>query len=303
MTPEQFKLFARIEETHWWFVARRGIVQRVINHLLTGVDNANIVDIGCGTGANIASLMDRYSCVGVDLSQDAVSLARERYAGAAFIQSSSFDDLPEGTLEGADLVLLMDVIEHVADDFEFVSDLLRRMKPGAWLLITVPADMALWSPHDTGQGHYRRYDRHRFTQVWQGIDAVSERFVSHFNTRLYPIVRAVRWLNRFLGRSSGDVNMDFTIPKKMVNNAMRLLFFGEVGELLQAVHGTGTGYKRGVSLMAALQREPGDVAVRRRPDDVAPDPHIPDLPDAPDVSDAETAPDQTSTDTQQQAAI
>ncbi|MGC4001909.1 MAG: hypothetical protein QM811_01660 [Pirellulales bacterium] len=62
-------------------------------------------------------------------------------------------------LRNADLVMLNDVLEHVRDDFLLLSRVMAELRPGAICLLTVPADMALWSPHDVAFGHYRRYDR------------------------------------------------------------------------------------------------------------------------------------------------
>jgi len=56
-----------------------------------------------------------------------------------------------------DLVLLLDVLEHVEDDRGFLADLVSRVVSGAYVLITVPAFNGLFGPHDTFLGHYRRY--------------------------------------------------------------------------------------------------------------------------------------------------
>jgi hypothetical protein len=54
---------------------------------------------------------------------------------------------------------LLDVLEHQPDDHAFLGDLVDRMRPGARLILTVPALMALWSQWDEALGHHRRYDR------------------------------------------------------------------------------------------------------------------------------------------------
>jgi SAM-dependent methyltransferase len=62
---------------------------------------------------------------------------------------------PTGTY---DLLLLLDVIEHVADDAAFLRDLVTRFSPAnGRLLLTVPAFQALYGRHDAFLGHYRRY--------------------------------------------------------------------------------------------------------------------------------------------------
>ena len=72
MRSEQFELHADIEERHWWFVARRKILGSLIESVLTPSRATTIIDVGCGTGANLAGLAGRYDCVGIDSSSQAV---------------------------------------------------------------------------------------------------------------------------------------------------------------------------------------------------------------------------------------
>jgi len=78
MDSAQFQLHARIERRHWWFVARRRIIRRVVGELLPTDRRSVIVDVGCGTAANLAALAARHDCAGVDTSVEAIALARER---------------------------------------------------------------------------------------------------------------------------------------------------------------------------------------------------------------------------------
>ena len=66
MKSEQYALHASIEERHWWFLARRTIMRRLVERIAPAPRQA-IVDLGCGTGANIAALADAHACVGVSV--------------------------------------------------------------------------------------------------------------------------------------------------------------------------------------------------------------------------------------------
>lgn len=273
MHTEQFELHARIEESHWWFVARRAILRRVVNAVLPPGQDASIVDVGCGTGANIASLADQYDCTGIDTSHEAVRLAAERFRQVQFLcgQAEKMPDI----MHRVQLVLLCDVLEHVPDDFRLLSELLAVTAPGTYFLITVPADMSLWSAHDRSFGHYRRYDAARLGQLWQGLP-VAERFVSPFNARLYPLVKGVRFWNRRRGKSLGAAGTDFVLPSSPVNAALRYCFAGEGRHLAALAQGRShRAYRRGVSLMALLQRGEGRIEPRWRPDWLAGDLHDP----------------------------
>jgi SAM-dependent methyltransferase len=267
MQSEQFQLHAEIEHRHWWFVARRQILTSLIESVLPPSPQTTIVDVGCGTGANLAGLADRYHCVGIDASSHAIRLARHRFRQVRFVHGLAPRDLGSD-MDRARLVLLTDVLEHVPDDFALFSELLAAAQPGTYFLLTVPADLSLWSEHDRSFGHYRRYDMQRFEQIWQGL-AVKPLFASHYNSRLYPAVKLVRRWNRFRGRAAGAAGTDFVLPNRIVNSLLANCFAGERHRLVRLVKGERSApFRSGVSLIALLQREAGPVAPRQKPLDV-----------------------------------
>lgn len=270
MKPELFRLHAEMEERHWWFVGRRRIMQRLVRAILPPGRGATVVDVGCGTGSNLAALSGEYRCIGIDPSPEAIALARSRFPGAHFICGFAPEDLADGARQ-AQLFLLMDVLEHVADDFALLSRLLAASRPGAHFLITVPADPALWSEHDVSYGHYRRYDIERLLMLWQDLP-VDLLLLSHFNARIYPVIRAVRELSRRRGWAGGDAGTDLRLPPPAINRALERLFAGEAGVLLEQLRGLRRrGYRVGLSLLAVLRRGEGEIAPRRRPPHAPPD--------------------------------
>ncbi|REJ68065.1 MAG: class I SAM-dependent methyltransferase [Planctomycetota bacterium] len=287
MQSAQFALHAAIEESHWWFVARRQVMLSVVRQLLPPAEDkraagddrearATVIDIGCGTGANIAALAGDYRAVGIDTSADAIHFAAERFPEVDFRAGLAPDDLSD-CLPQAKLVMMMDVLEHVPDDFALLSSILAAAAEGTYFLLTVPADLSLWSPHDEAFGHYRRYDVERFRQLWQELP-VEEQLVAPLNTRLYPLIRLVRALNRRRRNSTGDSGTDFHIPARWTNAALQAIFAGERHAILRqlargqsdlaagepASRPRGVG-RRGVSLMAVLQRGSGPIALRQKP--------------------------------------
>jgi SAM-dependent methyltransferase len=274
MQTAQFELHARIEQRHWWFVARRRIMRAIVERVLEPDGTSTVVDIGCGTGANIAALAEGYRCVGIDTSQEAIELAARRFPNVQFLCGQAPDDLGE-IVENARLYLLMDVMEHVPDDFELLSQLLAAAAPGSHFLITVPAHHYLWSPHDVAFGHYRRYDRERLMAVWKGLP-VSVKLCSYYNARLYPLVRSIRAANQLLRRSSGADGTDFKLPAPAINDFLERTFAGEARTLLEVLDGKRRqGYRTGVSLIALIEREPGKIKIRHRPDLIPPDRYNP----------------------------
>lgn len=263
MQHDQFQLHADIEQRHWWFIGRRKILCRLAVELLGDSPQATVIDVGCGTGANIAALADRYCGVGIDTSAEAIGLARQRFPNVRFLSGNAPKDLGETAAE-AKLFLLTDVLEHVEDDFAMLSELLAAARPGSYFLLTVPADPSLWTGNDVAFGHYRRYEKERLEQVWAGLP-VTTLLSSYFNTRLFPVIRAIRKWNQRRGRVSGQAGTDFWLPSAPVNKLLTAVFAGEAKRLIAALHRRQPAYASGASLVAVLRREPGEIAIRRKP--------------------------------------
>jgi SAM-dependent methyltransferase len=246
-----FAAFAAAQETHWWFAARRAILRQVVDAIATAGPGRSVIDIGCGVGSTLTAFHPDYACIGYDPSPDAIEFARARHP--------SFD-LHVGTAAEAaaalgkvEVVLLNDVIEHVPDDRALLDSVVSRMRPGATLVVTVPADMKLWSPHDERMGHFRRYDAVMLENAVAGLP-LEPIFMSHFMSRLYPIVRAVRVVSRLRGRAAGVSGIDLSSPPRPVNALLARIFAGEAGRLLGVIHGRARPYRRGVSLIGAFRR-------------------------------------------------
>jgi SAM-dependent methyltransferase len=274
MDTPQFSLHAAIEQRHWWFLGRRAIMTKLVHHVLPPSKQALIADVGCGTGGNLKAFAQGYSCLGVDPSPEAIQLARQRFADVQFL-CGPIPEVLNHIQQPVSLYLLMDVLEHVEDDFFLLSSILAAARPGAYLLLTVPADMRLWSPHDVSFGHYRRYDFQRFTRVWAGLP-LTPLLVSYFNARLYPVARLIRMANRWRGRAAGTAGTDFRLEARPVNRLLQGVFAGESRVLVDLLEGRRAGgFPYGISLIALLRREHGTLHPRTKPRDVSPDPYDP----------------------------
>lgn len=267
MQLPQFQAHEETEGRHWWFRARVHILRALLNDLVPAGDNTLIVDVGCGTGGNTAALSSLYHVLGIDPIPEAIASAKERFPEAEFLCGYAPEDIPE-QMRQADVVLLMDVLEHIEDDFLFISTLLRAMKPGAHLILMAPADPTLWGAHDKGFEHYRRYTLERLRLLWADLPA-EERMASYCNSRLYSLVRFARALSRKRGKALGAHNTDISVPLAPINTLLYGIFAGESSRLLRLLRGTRTsGYTHGVSVFAVITRSEGDITSRARPSTV-----------------------------------
>ena len=263
MQEAQFDLHAEIEDRHWWFAGRRAIVKRLLEKVVPPDPKALVIDVGCGTGANVAALGGSYQCLGLDQSSHAIDLARSRFAGIEYACHADVSASAD-RFASASAVLLMDVLEHVQDDFSLLSQVLSLLRPGAHVLITVPADPSLWSVHDESFGHWRRYEAERLRATWRGL-AVEERLLSHYNSRLFPVIKLVRTIGRKRARASGAAGTDFTMPPGPLNGWLERFFAGEGNALERRIDEGGAGHARGASLIAILRRSDGQLLPRTKP--------------------------------------
>jgi SAM-dependent methyltransferase len=252
MDLDQFNLHAELEDHHWWFRARRQVLKELIHRTLPV--GGSVIDIGCGTGGNINTLAGDYPCLGLDASAEAIDLARVRFPGTEFLCASIPVELPSA-LGRPRLFLLADVLEHVPDDARFLRDLISMLTPGDHLLLTVPADMSLWSSHDVSYGHCLRYDMPRLEKAWEGLP-LERLLLSYFNTRLYPLARAARAFSRWRRQAWGKAGTDLRLPFPWLNRLLERIFSGEATTLVELLEGRRThGYAAGVSLIALLRRK------------------------------------------------
>jgi SAM-dependent methyltransferase len=244
---ELFVAHARLEERHWWFTARRAILRALLHAISPPGRGTALVDIGCGTGGNVAAFAAEYDALGVDPSADALELARERYPGVTFLQG---DDpaVARGHLARGGVLMMTDVLEHVVDDQSLFDQALATLPSGGTMLITVPNDPALWSPHDELFGHSRRYTTDTLRALWRNA-AVDERLLSPFNARLQPVIALIRRFRRHHRvRPGGDLGLS----AGPLNGLLRRIFAGEAGALVAAIDRGAAPFARGVSLVAVV---------------------------------------------------
>lgn len=227
------------EGSHWWFVARRAILDALIRTRIAPRADARILEAGCGTGGNLAMLARHGSVDALEYDDDARRHANER--GIARIEPGM---LPGRIgFDGAryDLIALLDVLEHVEEDRASLAALRARLAEGGRILLTVPAVPWLWSDHDVLHHHKRRYTLAGLRAVAQEAGLKVEA-IGYFNSLLFPLAVATRTAHRLLGRKGG---LDAQ-PSPLVNGMLRRIF-GWEQHLLDRVR-----FPIGLSLYAIL---------------------------------------------------
>jgi len=239
MEREIYDRMRVLEQTHWWFTARRDILAAEIARLPLPKP-ARILEVGCGTGGNLELLKTFGEVRAIEPDAESRAYAAER-SGVTVQGGLLPDGLPD--LGGPfDLVAAFDVIEHVDDDAGAVAALAARLKPGGFLVTTVPAYAWLWSRHDAQHHHKRRYTRPAYRRLFDGLKV---RRATYFNSVLFPPIAAVR-LARTAARIEGG--NDEALPPPPLNGLLRRLFGAEKALL------AATDLPFGVSILLIAER-------------------------------------------------
>jgi SAM-dependent methyltransferase len=197
MERHTYPIMYEVEGTHWWFVGRRRIIASFIEKICRdlGETRPRILDVGCGTGANLEMLSGFGEAEGVDVSPDALAFCRER--GLSNVRQGAAEQLPyeDGSF---DLVTALDVVEHLDDDAAGLREMRRVLKPEGRAMLFVPAFMFLWGVQDDISHHRRRYTLPELRRVVRDAGFEVER-MTYANLSFFgPIL-----LGRLLMRATG----------------------------------------------------------------------------------------------------
>lgn len=193
MDDALYREFYELEEHYWWSVGTRRLFTRLIAPFAAaGV--GRVVDVGCGTG--ITLLEFPYPAVllcGCDFSPLALAFSRQR--GVRSLLRSDATRLPFRT-ESVDLVLALDVIEHLDDDARAVEEIARVTRRGGHVLVHVPAFPILWSDKDDLNHHRRRYRRAELERLIERT-GLRVQTLAYVNATLFPVAWARALVQRW----------------------------------------------------------------------------------------------------------
>ncbi len=257
MEREQYDLMFAQEERHWWYVGMRRISAALLQRYPPRVDGQDgrlldILDAGCGSGG-MTRYLERFGHVtGMDLSPDALRLARQRELPR--LVRSSIGALPflDGTF---DVVTSFDVLYHlnVDNDGAALADIHRVLRPGGIALIRLPAFDWIRGAHDEVV-----HTRHRYTrdELSEKLEAAGFRLehATYANFLLFPLAPAKRY---FEHRKLSHEDTDLWLPPAPINRILADLLS------LEALPARGMGLPWGLSVFAVGRRvQPAAVPVR-----------------------------------------
>jgi SAM-dependent methyltransferase len=215
-----YQQMAELDDRHWWYRARRRILAELIRREGQLPRHAQILEIGCGTGHNLAMLGEFGHVDALELDDEARALSEKRLGRK--IMRSPLPELSEVPDRHYDLIGAFDVIEHIDDDAAAVAAIATKLKPGGRFMIAVPAHRWMWTAHDVVNHHKRRYSKRALRALVENSPMRLDK-IGYFNSLLFPLAVAERAVSKLRGRDSADVKL----PPAPLNSALERVFAAE----------------------------------------------------------------------------
>ncbi len=213
------ELTYRAERTHFWFRGFRRFVAPWLADAAAGRTDLQLLDCGCGTGANLAMLGRHGRAFGFDLTARGLQFAKSHGLDRVVRASIGAIPFPDASF---DIVTSFDVLYGLPDEIEQAAgqEMARVLKPGGKLLVTSAAFDLLRGGHGTFTNEVRRYTTSSLAGFFTtaGLDVVR---VSYTHATLFPILAAVRGWERWRGGGEAAASeTDLQVPPLPINAAL-----------------------------------------------------------------------------------
>ena len=238
MQQHTYAIMDEVEGSHWWFVGRRAILESFLKDIVKRLESRlqatnskggpakactpnslRILDVGCGTGANIEMLSQYGEAEGVDVSDDALEFCRRK---GLKVQKGLAETLPYED-ESFELTTALDVVEHLDDDIAGLKEMFRVTKRGGYSLIFVPAFMWLWGVQDDISNHRIRYTKRQIVDRLETAGYSVER-ATYANWTFFAPILAGRTIMKLTGIKPESEN---NITISGLNGVFGMLFGSE----------------------------------------------------------------------------
>lgn len=185
----------RLEQSYWWHLAKRQVVASALTRWCPAP--GTLIEGGVGGGGNLRTWRDMgYAVSGFDILPESVAHCRDELGLA--VQAHDLAEPWPVPAETADVIVLLDVLEHLKDPTLGLRHAAAALAPTGSLIVTVPAIAALMGPWDEMLGHHRRYTAGLLKS--QANDAgLRVKWLSHWNSFCLPAAVPMRLVERLRG--------------------------------------------------------------------------------------------------------
>lgn len=217
MDLKELEILGDQVDSHWYYRAKSAALLRALRDR----PPREVLDVGAGSGFFARVLLAgtaaaRATCVdiGYDADRD------EEHAGKPLAFRRSVDG------SDADVVLLMDVLEHVDDEAALLRPYVDAVAPGTRFVVTVPAFRFLWSGHDVFLEHRRRYTLRSLVAAVQGSGLVLD-WGHYYYGAVFPLAAGVRLLERLTAPAAAEPRSQLRRESRLVNGVLGALCAAE----------------------------------------------------------------------------
>jgi len=207
--PDAFGQLAVLEEQNFWFRSRNKLIMWAMKRHFPTMQR--YLEIGCGTGYVLAGVAQAYpaaTLVGSEIFSVGLPYAASRVGRAELVQMDA-RHIPY--VDEFDVIGAFDVLEHIEEDEQVLAAMLRAVRPGGGIALSVPQHPWLWSAADTYACHVRRYKVAELREKVQRAGFKLE-FETSFVSLLLPAMLASR-LRKQGPQQADDELAELRLPK------------------------------------------------------------------------------------------
>lgn len=189
MKPEEYEIMYRAEDAHWWYRGLRAVLQEQVRRF-TPPGPLRLLDVGCGTGANLHAAPESVAAFGIDYALEAVRFCRKRDLLRTLAASAVHLPFADASF---DAVVTCDVLCHrsIPDKRAPLREIHRVLAPGGMLFLNLPAYQWLHSSHDVHVFTDRRFSR-KEVEILLRETSLEPLRITYWNTILFAPAACVR---------------------------------------------------------------------------------------------------------------
>lgn len=217
---------------HFWIRSRFNVIKSKLKNIDI---QSELFEIGCGNGVVMNQIQEHYKITidGCDLNMFALNQIENNKGRVLCLD---IFDLPTNLIDKYKGVFLLDVIEHIENDSDFLKTSLKYLQKGGLIVINVPAVNLLYSKYDAIQGHKRRYSKKMLRKLFLDCN-IEEVSISYWGLMLIPIIFIRKIVLNFV-KEEKIYTTGFKTPTHIINKLLYKILYIENKILKSPILGT-----------------------------------------------------------------